>query len=140
MTCTGEIWSLATYIGRGGYALKADKAVFKSAVLADCCVAMQLSPDDIDPTLAVGALNNIIAVNNLTAQFGSLDPAILAANSTQSQLNHTLGPRHLYPLRVGAAVLAHCNESFLPPAQYYALNAAYSSELLCSHSLYSHQA
>ena len=110
--------------------------MFQNAVQADGCVAMQLSADDVDPTLAVGALNNIISANNLTAQFGSLDSAILAATSTQSQLNQTLGPRHLYPLRIGAAVLAHCNESFLPPASYYALNAAYSSKLLYLPSLY----
>ena len=89
---------------------------------------MQLPPDDVDPTLAVGALNNIIANNNLTAQFGSLNTKAISNNSTQAALNQTLGALQLYPLRVAAGVSAHCTEAFLTPANYYALEAAYSGK------------
>ena len=91
-------------------------------------VLVQLSPKEVDPTLATGALNNIIADNNLTAQFGSLQSASLADNATQAQLNQTLGPLQLYPLRIGGRAMAICNESFLTPRQYYALDVAYSSK------------
>ena len=87
-------------------------------------VSVQLSEGEVDPTLATG---NIIAANNLTAHFGSLQSASLSDNSTQAQLNQTLGPLHLYPLRIGGGASAICNESFLTPRQYYALGVAYSS-------------
>lgn len=90
-------------------------------------ILVQLSPKEVDPTLATGALNNIIADNNLTAQFGSLQSASLSDNSTQAQLNQTLGPLNLYPLRIGGGAMAICNESFLTPRKYYALDVAYSS-------------
>ena len=90
-------------------------------------VLLQLPPKEVDPTLATGALNNIIADNNLTAQFGSLQSAALSDNNTQALLNQTLGPLHLYPLRIGGGAMAICNESFLTPRQYYALDVAYSS-------------
>ena len=89
---------------------------------------MQLPPDDVDPTLAVGALNNIIANNNLTAQFGSLNTKAISNNATQAALNETLGSLKLYPLRIAAGVSAHCTQAFLTPANYYALEAAYSGE------------
>ena len=90
---------------------------------------MQLGANDVDTTLAVGALNNIIANNNLTAEFGSINTAALLANSTQAALNETLGPIKLYPLRVGAGVTAECTQAFLTPATYYALETAYSGTL-----------
>ena len=74
----------------------------------------------------MGALNNMIASNNLTRQFGSLTSGALAQNGTQAALNETLGPLHLYPLRIAAGVWAHCNESMLPPSSYYALDVAYT--------------
>ena len=87
---------------------------------------MQLNANDVDTTLAVGALNNIIANNNLTAEFGSINTNALHANATQAALNETLGPIKLYPLRVAAGVTAECTESYLTPATYYALETAYS--------------
>lgn len=90
------------------------------------CACMQLNANDVDTTLAVGALNNIIANNNLTAEFGSINTNELHANSTQAALNETLGPIKLYPLRVAAGVTAECTQSYLTPATYYALETAYS--------------
>ena len=87
---------------------------------------MQLAPTDVDTTLAVGALNNIIANNNLTAQFGTINTKALLANGTQAALNATLGPIQLYPLRIGAGVFAECTEPFLVPSTYYALETAYT--------------
>ncbi len=90
---------------------------------------MQLGATDVDTTLAVGALNNIIANNNLTAEFGSINTNALLANSTQAALNETLGPIKLYPLRVAAGVTAQCTQAYLTPATYYALETAYSGML-----------
>ena len=110
---------------------------------------MQLSANDVDTTLAVGALNNIIANNNLTAQFGSINTNALLANNTQAALNETLGPINLYPLRVAAGVTAQCTEAFLTPATYYALETAYSGTLTttvlfnaygCSNAIHTGQA
>ena len=94
------------------------------------CAHVQLGANDVDTTLAVGALNNIIANNNLTAQFGSINTNALLANSTQTALNETLGPIKLYPLRVAAGVTAECTQAFLTPSTYYALETAYTGTLI----------
>ena len=114
------------------------KAPIRAGLTNVLCAYVQLGASDVDTTLAVGALNNIIANNNLTAEFGSINTNALLANSTQAALNETLGPIKLYPLRIAAGVTAECTQAYLTPATYYALETAYSGTPLERHPCHLH--